>query len=304
MQTTQPPQIGPVHGASSLLDDEQVSKIKRYIMDRQNQDGGYTFAQWTESSAQDTYFALHILQMLGTTPEHRKDTIQFLQELQNADGSYDSINVAYYCISALSRLGAKPLYPARSFARSLRKSHGGFGNLDVDLETSSEFQTTYLALSILKPSDEIDSDQVIHFILGRMNSDGTFGSGSGYSNLASIHFAIASLDLLGYNVRSLDRTVKWLQHRELSSGGFTSDPRDTSYLVLEDTYYELNALHHLGVRPSYPQSTVQLVKRFQNGNGGFRRSIFLGLSTFESTFHALSCLQLLSGNDHLGGLIG
>jgi hypothetical protein len=233
--------------------------------------------------------------MLGTTPEHRKDTIQFLQELQNVNGSYDSINVAYYCISALTNLGAKPRYDVRSFINSLERSHGGFGSLDVDIETSSEFETTYLALFVLKLFGEIRSDKVIGFILGRMNSDGTFGSGSGYSILASVHFAVASLELLGYHVRSLDRTVEWLRHHELPNGGFTSDPRDTSYLVLEDTYYGLNVLHHLGVNSSHPQATLQLVNRFHNGNGGFRRSLFMGISTFESTFHALSCLQLLSG---------
>ncbi|HUK28546.1 MAG TPA: prenyltransferase/squalene oxidase repeat-containing protein [Candidatus Acidoferrales bacterium] len=294
MQTTLPPQIEtPRKG----IIDIEVERIARYVKDRQNQDGGYTFAQWTESSAQDTYFALSILEMLNITPDHRDETARFLQGLQSPDGSFDSISVAYYCVSSLSSLGAKPQHSVRSFASSLRRSHGGFGNLDVDMETSSEFQTTYLVLSILKLSDEVDSGLVVRFILGRMNPDGTFGSGSGYSSLASVHFATASLALLGYKVDSLDRTARWLRHCELPRGGFTSDPRDTSYLVLEDTYHGLNSLHYLGVRPAFPQSTAQLVKRFQNGNGGFRRSIFMGLSTFESTFHALSCLQLLSEND-------
>jgi hypothetical protein len=115
---------------SSVLDDElQVINISRYVRDRQNQDGGYTFAQWTESSAQDTYFALHILQMLGAIPEHRRDTIQFLQRLQNADGSYDSIKVAYYCVSALTILGAPPDHDVSEFVNSLKRSNGGFGSL-------------------------------------------------------------------------------------------------------------------------------------------------------------------------------
>ena len=294
MKTTLSPQI---ETPRKRIIDIEVEKIARYVKDRQNQDGGYTFAQWTESSAQDTYFALAILQMLGTIPDHREETIEFLQGLQSPDGSFDSINVAYYCVSSLSSLGAIPLHSVSDFASSLRRSHGGFGNLDVDMETSSEFETTHLVLSILKLSDEVDSGPVTDFILGHMNPDGTFGSGSGYSSLASVHFAIASLALLGYNVGSLNRTVRWLQNCELSRGGFTNDPRDTSYLVLEDTYHGLNSLHHLGVRPAFPQSTAELVKRFQNGNGGFRRSIFMGLSTFESTFHALSCLELLSEND-------
>ena len=280
---------------ASVLDDElQVIKISRYVRDRQNQDGGYTFAQWTESSAQDTYFALHILQMLGVMPQHCKDTIRFLQGFQKVDGSYDSINVAYYCISALTILGATPDHDVSEFVNSLKRSYGGFGSLDVNIATSSELETTYLSLYVLKSFGDFHRDEVIQFLLGRMNPDGTFGGGSGYSTLASVHFAVASLALLGHDLRSLDRTLKWVRHCELPNGGFTTDPRDTAYLVLDDIYYGLNVLHHFGVSQRYPQSSLELVSRFQNGNGGFRRSIFMGLSTFESTFHALTCLRLLS----------
>jgi hypothetical protein len=104
---TVPQQIEGVRNLNSILDDEARLKIGRYVVDRQNQDGGYTFAQWTESSAQDTYLALQILQMLGVMPECRNDTIQFLQGLQKADGSYDSVKVAYYCVSGLSSFGGR-----------------------------------------------------------------------------------------------------------------------------------------------------------------------------------------------------
>ena len=67
----------------------QVSLIISYIRKRQNKDGGYTFAQWTESSAEDTFFAVRILDMLKTQPLRVADTIRFLRELQYSDGSYD-----------------------------------------------------------------------------------------------------------------------------------------------------------------------------------------------------------------------
>jgi hypothetical protein len=293
MQTILPKQIGETR--SVFRDDQvQVKQISRYVKDRQNQDGGYTFAQWTESSAEDTYFALQILKILGIIPEHREDTIQFLQGLHNADGSYDSIKAAYYCISALDILGATPNHGVSEFVNSLKRPYGGFGSLDVNIETSSELEATYLALSVLKSYDEVRPGEIIQFILGRMNSDGTFGSGCGYSTLASVHFALASLRLLGHDVRSLDRTLQWIRHCEPPNGGFTSDPRNAAYLVLDDVYYGLNVLCHFRISPQYPQASLQLVSRFQNGNGGFRRSIFLGISTFESTYFALSCLKLLS----------
>jgi hypothetical protein len=119
MQTILPRQIDETRPVFS--DDQvHVTQIARYVKDRQNQDGGYTFAQWTESSAQDTYFALHILQMLGTMPEHCKETIQFLQGLQNADGSYDSINVAYCCVSVRLEYRRGLLAPGVGFDGPMR----------------------------------------------------------------------------------------------------------------------------------------------------------------------------------------
>ena len=82
----------------------RASVIADYVSQRQNADGGYTFAQWSESSAQDTYYAIEILKMLGVQPQRRETTISFLQNLQQADGSFDSIKVAYYVTRSLKRL--------------------------------------------------------------------------------------------------------------------------------------------------------------------------------------------------------
>jgi hypothetical protein len=86
----------------------RASSIADYVSQRQNADGGYTFAQWSESSAQDTYYAIEILKMLGLQSHRRETTISFLQKLQQADGSFDSIKVAYYVTRSLKKLGTRP----------------------------------------------------------------------------------------------------------------------------------------------------------------------------------------------------
>jgi len=273
----------------------QVSLIISYIRKRQNKDGGYTFAQWTESSAEDTFFAVRILDMLKTQPLRVADTIRFLRELQYSDGSFDSIKVAYYCITALLALGSAPRFDVRNYANSLEGMHGGFGSLDANIETSSELETTFLTLCLLKHVDKARSDNAAKFVLGRLNNDGSFGR-SGYSRLASVHFALASLKLLNYDVQSLEGTLRWLRYCELPRGGFTTTPRDTSYLVIDELYHGLNALQYFESDPLYAPAHRQLLNRFQNGNDGFRRSIFLGISTFESTFYALTCLRLLKNS--------
>lgn len=138
-----------------------------------------------------------------------------------------------------------------------------------------------------------ESESTAKRILNLMNQDGSFGK-SGYSRLASVYYALASLKLLGFNLNSLESTLKWIRACEISSGGFGSFPKDFgAYLILEDVHYGLKALKLFGETCRYNSQNLQLIGEFQNGNGGFRRSIFLGISTFEDTFYALSSLELL-----------
>ena len=54
----------------------------------------------------------------------------------------------------------------------------------------------------------------------------------------------------------------------------------------------------LGEGLRFPSRTLDLIVKFQNGNGGFRRSIFLGISTFESTYYAISaCLAIVARSE-------
>jgi len=112
--------------------------------------------------------------------------------------------------------------------------------------------------------------------------------------LASVYYAVASLKLLGYDVKSLDNTLEWVRLCENPQGGFGRSPRDfDAYLILDELYYGVKALEALGETAQHPQHNMQLIAKFQNPNGGFRRSIFLGTSTFEATFYALSSLKSL-----------
>ena len=284
-----------IHGGLGFEGWIRVKPVIYYIMKRQNQDGGYTFAQLSESSAQDTYLALQILKILGTKPLYKERTIQFLKQLQKPDGSFDSIKVAYYLAESLYELGSAPDRDVRQFIFSLQSPRGGFGSLDVDIKASSEIESTYLSLELLKLLGEsIQPDKTAKFILGLRNPDGSFGK-QGYSRLASIYYALTSLKLLGFNVNSLHDTIKWIRDCEIPTGGFARSPHDFDvYLVIDDIYYGVKALEILNEAGRYPFQNLNLIGKFQNSNGGFRRSIFLGISTFEATYYALSSLQTTS----------
>lgn len=272
-----------------------VKGVIRYIMDGRNNDGGYTFCQGTDSSAEDTYYAIEILKALNVEPKFKEHTIQFLKGLQNSDGSFDSVKVAYYVTKALINLGSKPKKDPNQYIMSLQNSYGGFGSIEVDVETSSEIEATYLSIEILKLlNSPIESkEKIIKFILSLKNSDGSFG-GRGYSKLASKWHALATLKLLGYNVFHLHETLKWVRGCEASNGGFVRNPNSLdNYILIDSIYYGVKSLEIFNETCKYPFQTASLISKFQNRNGGFRKSIFLGISTFENTYYAIFSLQTI-----------
>jgi len=232
--------------------------------------------------------------MLGAKPANPDKTIDFVRRLQHEDGSFDSVCVAYYVVTVLHELGARPQMPFERFLVSLQRPHGGFGGLEADIESPSELEQTLLSLKLLRLVEhELSLEKTKNLILSLQNPDGSFGR-SGYSKLGATFHALVSLNLLGFDVRTLCRTVDWVKSCEIPSRGFRATPDSYDpYIVIDDLYYGLMCLDIVGEECRYPSQTLDVIARFQNPNGGFRRSIFLGISTFESTYHALAAASAI-----------
>jgi hypothetical protein len=272
----------------------RIDKLLRYIQERQNEDGGYSFARGAESSAADTYYGIQALKVLGAEPKNVAKTIDFMTRLQHEDGSFDSINVAYYVVRTLDELGAKPHRAFKGFVVSLQATHGGFGVLEADIESPSELEATYHSLALLRPVEHnLSFAKTKDVILTRKKPDGSF-RGSGYSRLGATYHALASLSLLGFDMTTLRGTEEWVWSCEIPSGGFRTGPESHDpYFIMDDIYFGAKCPDVLRKNCRFPSQTLDLVARFQNENGGFRRSIFLGISTFESTYHAISACSII-----------
>jgi hypothetical protein len=258
-----------------------------YVVNRQNDDGGYAFAQGIDSNAQDTYYGLAVLSILGSPFPNLDRTIEWLQD-------FDLGNIySYYYIGKALTLCNKPLGSQfRDYAESAVGSGRYFGNVDVYVEVASEFESTLMFLelaSILKISP--DGEEARRWLLRYRNKDGGFGA-YGLSNINSTYHAIASLSLLKANRRDLSDTVGFVRECEQPHGGFTVVSRSvTPYM--EHTYYGVMTLGLLGESCRFPSQTMDFVLKCQRGNGGFARSD-LGISTFENTFQAVSIMQRLA----------
>lgn len=269
-----------------------IDDVAEYILLRQNDDGGYTFARWTDSSAQDTFFAVEVLRILGVQPRKVGEMHGFLKRLQHPDGSFDSVRVAYYIVKTLAGFGENPTLPVVDYILYLRREHGGFSGLEAFWDVPSEMEDTYLALEVLREAgNESKLESTAQLILKSQNKDGSFGKAN-YSQIASTYYALASLKILGYDVEDFEETLKWLRGMELPQGGFGETyVNSEQYMGIEDVYFGVKAFEILNESLTHPTQTLDLISRFRNNNGGFRRSSVLGISTFEATYQAIAAIE-------------
>jgi hypothetical protein len=254
---------------------------------RQNEDGGYTFCQGTESNGQDTYSGLAILNLLETPFPNPEKTLNWLH-----DFAPDSHYSHYYVAKALQLCHEKPHQSLRKFLLSLRLVRGELEAKDVYVEVASEFEFAFMITELLSMVNvEIDRQKTIAWLLKYKNEDGGVGI-HGLSNLNSTYHAVASLYNLGYPLKSLKETLGYVRSCEKPYGGFTVIPRSFNP-YMEHVYYGASTLELLGERLGYPEETAEFVLTCQNLNGGFARSD-LGISSFEDTFFAVSVLKMIS----------
>jgi hypothetical protein len=271
----------------TLANDRSLTKnIINYVISRQNVDGGYAFVEENDSNAQDTYYGLAILKLLGSPFPNVDNTVEWLREF-----GLGSIYSYYYVGKALSLCGEDlgnrfPKYVVSTIAA---KRH--LGSVDVYFEVASEFRATHMVLELANLLGVDPGNDVAEWLLRYKNGDGGFGAHK-HSNVNSTYYATASLDLLGFDMESLQGTTAFLRSCEKPYGGFTVVPHSFAP-YMEHTYYGVMALDALGENCKFRPQTVDFVLRCQNGNGGFARAD-LGISTFENTFQAVSIVQKLA----------
>ncbi len=263
------------------------NRIVDYVVNRQNEDGGYGFCQGSlESSAQDTYYGLAIQSQLKTSFPSPEKTLKYIKETR-----LESIYSVYYVTKSLLELGEDPNPNLQKHVAWIIESKRYFGSTDFFSEVSSEFTTTFMALelaNLLKIN--VNAREVIEWLLSFKNEDAGFGT-KGQSDINSTYYAVASLFLLKANPENLVESLRFVRACEKSYGGFTVIPMNfTPYM--EHTYYGTITLGLLDQENRYASQTIDWVLKCQNNNGGFARSD-LGISTFVDTYFAIRVLQKL-----------
>jgi hypothetical protein len=254
--------------------------IEHYVKSCINSDGGYSFTWGVDSNAQDTYFALATMGVLGIEIRREEETIAWLRSHPVND-----IRSLYYVTLSLALLDEEPPECSYEILASFRLNQD---SLYVGL---SEFESLFMYSCLAKSLDRsVEAKGVPQYLLRFRSRDGGFG-GANNSNIVATYHAVSALDNLGYDVDRLDSTKDFVRACESPQGGFDLVPgAHISYL--EGTYAGIELLGIFGLRPRHPQECIRSIAGAFRFNGGFART-GIGIATLENTFYAASCLTKL-----------
>lgn len=275
-----------------MLREELKKRVVPYVLERQCRDGGFCFYRLEEPSGLDTFSALSILNFLNV-PFQDEKTVAYLRNMQNEDGSYDSVFSAYYFLKSLLILNEKPKNdPWPYILNHVRQDRVDAERLPVEITSVFKRMTFLVDLycTFNKGSNGSAENRFKDFILYFYNEDKGFGHRQ--STLGETSRALFMLSLLDYPVQTL-RTETFISRCETPGCGFTDIP-DTSLSYLEYVHAGILAASLTDYRIRYPDQCSDFIRYCQTRTGGFSRTIHGGIATLEDTWYAVHALKLLS----------
>jgi len=263
-----------------------------YVMDRQCREGGFCFYKLEEPNGLDTYSALSLLNLLDV-PFNDEKTVAYLQNMQNDDGSYDSIFAAFYSLKSLLLMNsASKQDPCPYILKHIR-----YDRVDAEkmpAEITSVFKRMVflvdLYVTFKRNRDKRIENNLQDFVLHFHNEDKGFGHHQ--STLGETSKALVLLSWLDYPVQKL-HTIDFIRQCETSTCGFTDIP-NTSLSYLEYIHAGVLAAFIKDYRIRYFDRCVDFIRHCQNRTGGFSRVMHGGIATLEDSFYAIHALKLLS----------
>ncbi|MEM3659949.1 MAG: prenyltransferase/squalene oxidase repeat-containing protein [Thermoproteota archaeon] len=262
-----------------------LQKTVEYITARQNDDGGYTSIQYTDSTLYDTYLAIETLRLLKVSPPRVDETMAWVR-------NYNAMNIRdYYLINKILTILNQPPIDVSKHVFELMDSTGRFGAYEVDVETVSEIETTFMCVELMSILNiDQNRSKIVGFLLSMKNPDGGFGTAE--SSLNSSFYALKTLSTLNYPIEEMLDTLHFVRLHENPEGGFSLKP-GAKPSFMEPTFMGITCLRLFNQEPLYLDETIGFILGCLNSNGGFRRSLEHGISSFEYTFQAVSSLRML-----------
>ena len=281
-----------ITGDGVMTNDHLRQRMLDYVIDRQCREGGFCFYKLEEPNGSDTYYALSLLNFLGVFFNDEK-TVAYLQNMQNDDGSYDSVFLAFYSLKSLLLLNEKSKQdPWPYILKHIRNDRVDAEKLPTEITSAFKRMVFLVDLYVTykRNTDKLIENNLQDFILHFHNEDKGFGHRQ--STLGETSKALMMLSWLHYPVQKL-RTSDFIKLCETPACGFTDIP-NTSLSCLEYVHAGVMAASVTDYRIRYFDHCVDFIRNCQNRTGGFSRVTHGGIATLEDTFYAVQALKLLS----------
>ncbi|MBP1912732.1 prenyltransferase/squalene oxidase repeat-containing protein [Thermococcus stetteri] len=258
-----------------------MRKALEYVETRRHEDGGYCFVSvLDDTNVNDTYYAVKIYDLLGLELPENEKTVEFLEKAIQPQTAVVAIAMA---LEALATLGAKDI--AREHVDIMYTKYNpledkfavGLGGSE-EFGTATPLEATYWVVKAFKaigqPISGEEKEKIRAFVMKfRMGN----GFGVKQPTTTMTYQALHTLYALGYrppkspHFKNCELCGDW--------GGFTEVPYSLPP-YLEPTFYATRGLGLQGETPTCPRRHIWFIRQLQNSNGGFRRSLELGISNF------------------------
>jgi len=247
---------------SRVLD---LSKLIQYLMDREKEKGGFSFAPELYPDIEDTYYAVRTLQLLKVDIDRDK-TGGYLKSIDWKEVGFPrAVYMLLYIHLSLD------IELPRQLIDLSDKDWSGFAALDVQYFSGEIGKLLGRPLKPLLSPFQLQTNESLQTLRKKVTI------------------------LLDRDI-NFDRKqiIRWVQLSQNGDGGFGFYPETTSYI--ENTYCALEILSKLGSSPMQIDLCRKYILGCQTNNGGFGRAP-VSFPFIESTFHAVTGLLLLGRTD-------
>lgn len=239
-----------------------------FVLSREQPDGGFSFAETTPSTLEDTYYALQIIKELQLSYNNEK-TIQFIL-------SIDKKSLMIKHLFQLVHLSQK---------LNLKISWLNEAVQEYSFEQISDSQSLYYAAKLARI---LNDKRIIELLRKRI-----IEISSNEHLLSELCWKAITLKSLNKQVNEKEIANKIKQFQGYD-GGFSFTEKGAPSFI-EETYLAIEALSELHQKPTKIQACISFIDLCKANNGGYGRQSTT-VPTLEATYCAIAISKLLKLN--------
>jgi len=247
------------------------NSVISFLNKRRHSSGGYTLYEGLPDS-KNTYYAIRSFEVLDHEPPRLEETLDWLEDVHRG-GTFAAQGLFYRC-SILRDYGRNFEIPEK-FTEMLRTSY-----------RKSSLEITFYMDSVLRMHGEY-LDEIPEWVLSIQNEDGGFGAYG--SDIINTRFALEILN--GHGMKIPGDEVLQFTDSCFSDGAWNFTP--ISYLPYIETVHSGFRINEI-LRGKVSDVT-RFIMKIRNPDGGFRRSVYMGISEPEYTYRAIYMLASIHG---------